>query len=52
MQRLKSGEFGVPSSPETILKYWQAQFDAGYPNSIDNVRYFEEIVQKESNDGT
>ncbi len=50
--RLKTGEFGEPSSPQALLKYWQAQLDAGYPNSIDNVRYFEEIVRKESNDGT
>lgn len=51
LARLKTGEFGEPSSAEAILKYWQAQLDAGYPNAIDNVRYFEEIVRKESRDG-
>ena len=52
LARLKTGEFGEPSSPEAVLKYWQAQLDAGYPNAQENVCYFEEIVRKEKNNGT
>ena len=46
---LKIGEFGIDTtSPETLLAYWKAQAEAGYPFAEENVRYFEEMVRKES----
>ena len=49
---LKMGEFGIDTkSAETLLKYWKAQADAGYPYAEENVRYFEDIVRKESGNG-
>ena len=49
---LKMGEFGIDTkSPKTLLKYWEAQELAGYPNASENVKYFEEMLRKE-NDNT
>ena len=46
---LANGEFGIDTnSPETLLAYWKAQAEAGYPYAEENVRYFEEMVRKES----
>ena len=50
---LKMGEFGIDTkSPETLLRYWKAQAEAGYPCAEENVRYFEEMVRKESGNET
>lgn len=53
---LKSGGFGEYTVAEecskTLLRYWKAQAEAGYPNAIENVRYFEEIIRKDSENGT
>lgn len=47
LQSLKMGEFGVDTkSPKTLLAYWKAQAEAGYPCAEENVRYFEEMVRK------
>ena len=44
---LKMGEFGIDTkSPETLLAYWKAQAEAGYPLAEENVRYFEDMVSK------
>lgn len=43
---LSSGGFGDINSPETLLAYWKAQAEAGYPFAEENVRYFEEMVRK------
>lgn len=49
---LKMGEFGIDTnSPETLLSYWKAQAEAGYPIAEENVRYFEDMVRKESRNG-
>ena len=46
---LKIGEFGIyKNSPKTLLAYWKAQAEAGYPIAEENVRYFEEMVRKEN----
>lgn len=46
---LKMGEFGIDkNSPKTLLAYWKAQAEAGYPCAEENVRYFEDMVRKES----
>lgn len=54
LARLRIGLFGeytvAEECPKTLLKYWQAQLEAGYPNAIDNVRYFEEIVRRSENE--
>lgn len=56
LQRLKNGLFGeytlAEEYPKTLLRYWKAQLDAGYPNAKENVLYFEELVRKEGENGT
>lgn len=47
---LTAGAFGDPLDPETLLRYWKAQEAAGYPYASENVRYFEEQVQKSKED--
>ena len=44
LENLKSGTLGDPTSPQTLLRYWQFQNKAHYPNAKDNVDYFAEIV--------
>ena len=46
--KLTSGEFGNPEKFETMVAYWKAQSEAGYPCAEENVRYFEDMVRKES----
>ena len=53
MEHLQSGGFGPTDQPQTLLLYWRAQERAGYPYASENVKYFEEMVEKESkNDST
>lgn len=47
---LISGVFGDPYDPKTMLVYWKAQEAAGYPYASENVKYFEELVQKSKED--
>ncbi|MBP3573904.1 MAG: hypothetical protein J6J71_04780 [Prevotella sp.] len=49
---LSSGGFGDIYSPETLLAYWKAQAEAGYPFAEENVRYFEEMVRKNERNGS
>ena len=42
---LKSGLFGNLGEPETLVAYWKAQSDAGYPYAIENVKYYEQIIR-------
>lgn len=44
LENLKSGTLGDPSSPTTLLRYWQCQERAHYPHARENVEYFEEIL--------
>lgn len=50
LEMLKSGALGDAISPETLLRYWQMQERAGYPNASENVKYFENMMRKESED--
>lgn len=45
-KKLTSGEFGNPEKFETMVAYWKAQAEAGYPTAEENVRYFEDMVEK------
>ena len=47
LENLKAGTLGDPSSPVTLLRYWQCQERAHYPYARENVEYFTE-VQNES----
>ena len=44
LEHLMSGGFGDTTKAETLLNYWYAQADAGYPGARENVKYFEEMV--------
>lgn len=46
LENLKSGTLGDPTSPHTLLRYWQCQERAHYPHARENVEYFTEIVTK------
>ncbi len=48
MEHLKSGGFGPREQSKTLLQYWKAQERAGYPYASENVKYFEEMVEKEN----
>lgn len=49
MEHLEAGGFGNPASPRTMLRYWRAQEAAGYPYASENVKYFEDLLEKEGN---
>lgn len=48
LEMLKSGALGDSASPKTLLRYWQMQENAGYPNAMENVKYFKDMVNKET----
>ena len=43
LENLKAGTLGDPSSPITLLRYWQCQERAHYPYARENVEYFSEL---------
>ena len=43
LENLKAGTLGDPTSPETLLRYWQCQERAHYPYARENVEYFTEV---------
>ncbi len=45
LENLKAGTLGDPSDPKTLLRYWQYQERAHYPNARDNVEYFIEFMK-------
>ena len=47
LENLKSGTLGNPENSKTLLRYWQFQQKAHYPNARENVEYFKKIVEKE-----
>ena len=47
LENLKSGTLGNPENPATLLRYWQFQQRAHYPNAKENVEYFKKIVENE-----
>ena len=50
LQMLRSGALGDDTLPKTLLKYWQMQESAGYPNECENVKYFEDMLRRGSED--
>lgn len=48
LEHLHSGGFGPADEFQTLLLYWKAQERAGYPYANENVKYFEEMVEKEN----
>ena len=47
LENLKSGTLGDTSDPKTLLRYWQFQQKAHYPNAKENAEYFKKIVENE-----
>lgn len=45
LESLEAGTLGDKSSPEALLRYWQAQAKAHYPYASDNVEYFKELIK-------
>ena len=43
LENLKAGTLGDPTSPMTLLRYWQCQERAHYPYARENVEYFTEV---------
>ena len=50
LENLKAGTLGEPTSAVTLLRYWQLQERAHYPNSRENVEYFTLMIEKEKED--
>ena len=41
LESLKAGAFGDPTSPEALIRYWEAQARANYPHAIQNAFFLE-----------
>ena len=50
LENLRAGTLGDPSSPVTLLRYWQCQERAHYPHARENVEYFLSAVENERGD--
>lgn len=46
LENLNAGTLGDVSDPRTLLRYWQSQERAHYPNARENVEYFLELIAK------
>ncbi len=46
LENLKAGTLGDPTSPITLLRYWQCQERAHYPHARENVEYFMKETEK------
>ena len=46
LENLQNGSLGDPSSPSTLLRYWQSQERAHYPYARENVEYFRDLTRK------
>ncbi len=46
LDNLRAGTLGDPNSPVTLLRYWQCQEMAHYPNARENAEYFKERVER------
>ena len=49
MGNLKSGAYGDPADPRTMMAYWLNLERAGYPFAHENVEYFGAMVQQADN---
>ena len=45
LENLRSGSLGDPTSPTTLLRYWQSQERAHYPYARENVEYFADLAR-------
>lgn len=45
LENLTAGTLGDPSSPRTLLRYWQSQERAHYPYAHENVEYFRDLLR-------
>ena len=50
LENLKAGTLGDPTSPVTLLRYWQCQERAHYPYARENVEYFTEMQNESGGD--
>ncbi len=48
LENLKAGTLGDPTSPITLLRYWQCQERAHYPHARENVEYFALALKEEN----
>lgn len=49
LELLRSGGFGSMNGDEcfeTLLKYWKMQEQAGFPSASENVKYFEDLIKR------
>ena len=46
LDNLKAGTLGDPTAYPTLLRYWQCQERAHYPNARENVEYFTDLIKK------
>lgn len=51
LTNLNAGTLGDPSSPATLLRYWQLQKRANFPLAEENVEYFSSVVAREAESG-
>lgn len=51
LQNLQAGVYGNPQDPATLLRYWQQQEKAHFPNAIENVEYFAMLVGRQQMQG-
>lgn len=45
-EKLRDGEFGELSDLSTLVRYWEAQESANYPEANYNVKEFQNMVDK------
>ena len=48
LESFQAGTLGDKDSPETLLRYWQAQAKAHYPYASDNAEYFKELIKNKN----
>ena len=49
LTNLQRGTLGDPTSPMTLLRYWQLQDKANFPYARENVEYFQDILRNNKN---
>ena len=48
LNNLERGTLGDKDSPTTLMRYWQLQDKAHFPYARENVEYFQELINKGS----
>ena len=49
LTNLQRGTLGDPTSPITLLRYWQLQDKANFPYARENVEYFQDVLRNNKN---